>query len=242
MRIRRSPSLNFPPCEILVPLTELTGNPLRFEAKGGQTKSAHQLVQGFQGQWKSKAELTIGTAGECILLPVIAIESAGHNVLPTVLAQYLASATGKAVETSIVQINLAGHTGSDGWHRLAHPAMFDGKVQTGARYWLVDDFVGMGGTLANLRGFIEASGGYVIGCSALTGRADSSTLRLDSATLEKLRSKHGSLDDWWRWRFGYGTDCLTFAEARFLNRAENVDRVRDRMAAAGRRARIKGKP
>lgn len=240
MRIARSLSFNFPSCEILVSLDQLIRDPLRQKAKEGDVQAAHELLQRLRKKREGNTARELAKATKCIWLPVVSIEKSGHNVLPAVLAEYLSAATGHEVTNSILQINVAEHTGADGWHRLAHPALFDGKVQMGARYWLVDDFVGMGGTLANLRGFVEAAGGHVSGCTALTGRADSSTLRLDASLLGTLRSKHGTLDDWWRWRFGYGTDCLTFSEARFLGRAETVDRIRDRMASAGLRARIAG--
>jgi len=42
--------------------------------------------------------------------------------------------------------------GASGWERMARPAMFEGDVIGGRNYLLVDDFVGQGDTLANLRG------------------------------------------------------------------------------------------
>lgn len=44
------------------------------------------------------------------------------------------------------------HTGANGFGRLARQPFFEGVVTAGQDYVLVDDFVGMGGTLANLRG------------------------------------------------------------------------------------------
>ena len=58
-------------------------------------------------------------------------------------------------------------------------------------YVLVDDFVGMGGTLANLRGYIESNGGRVLGAVALTGKPYSAKLTLEEKTLEELRQTHG---------------------------------------------------
>ena len=43
---------------------------------------------------------------------------------------------------------------------------------------MVDDFVGLGGTLASLRGYLIAGGGRVLGTVTLTGRADSAKLAL----------------------------------------------------------------
>jgi hypothetical protein len=49
---------------------------------------------------------------------------------------------------------VVAHTGADGFARMARPAEFAGTIQKGCEYVLVDDFVGMGGTLANMRGYI----------------------------------------------------------------------------------------
>ena len=88
----------------------------------------------------------------------------------------LAQQTGFEMESSLVQINRVGHTKSTGWHRIVYQALFDGEVKTGKAYLLMDDFIGQGGTLANLRAFIETKGGRVVGAVALTGKAYSSTL------------------------------------------------------------------
>jgi hypothetical protein len=57
----------------------------------------------------------------------------------------------------IIQINRVIHTGADGYRRLALPALFGGGVKE-SEYFLVDDLVGQGGTLANLKGFVEGRG------------------------------------------------------------------------------------
>jgi hypothetical protein len=41
---------------------------------------------------------------------------------------------------------------ADGFKRLANQALFSGTVVPGQWYFVVDDFVGQGGTLANLIG------------------------------------------------------------------------------------------
>jgi hypothetical protein len=45
----------------------------------------------------------------------------------------------------------------------------------------------MGGTLANLRGHIEANGGHVIGASVLTGHPNGANIALQPATAQRLR-------------------------------------------------------
>lgn len=67
-------------------------------------------------------------------------------------------------------MNVVGHTGANGFLRLARQAVFDGEVIAGAEYLLVDDFIGQGGTLANLKGYIESSGGIVLGATVSLDR------------------------------------------------------------------------
>jgi hypothetical protein len=52
---------------------------------------------------------------------------------------------------------------TDGFARLAHQARFVGQIFLGQSYLLVDHFVGQGGTLANLIGYIGSQGGLVLG-------------------------------------------------------------------------------
>jgi len=48
-----------------------------------------------------------------------------------------------------------------------------------------------------------------------------------------LRLKHGEgLEDWWNQRFGFGFDCLTESEARYLLNTPDVDRIRNKIIAA----------
>lgn len=93
------------------------------------------------------------------------------------MSQWFAGEFGGAVDRSIVQINRVGHTGASGWTRLANQALFDGDVVAGQHHVLVDDFVGQGGTLANLRGYIIAKGGLVASYVALTGQPRSAKSR-----------------------------------------------------------------
>jgi len=45
-------------------------------------------------------------------------------------------------------------------------------------------------------------------------------LRVDDFIGHALRDKHGrDLEDWWRERFGFGFECLTRSEARYLEKS-----------------------
>lgn len=41
-------------------------------------------------------------------------------------------------------------------------------MERGCSYLLVDDFIGQGGTLANLIGYVESVGGHAVGATVLT--------------------------------------------------------------------------
>jgi hypothetical protein len=155
------------------------------------------------------------------------------------MAGIIGEATGLRVQAGvIVQSNRVGHTRARGWHRLVTPAAFDGPVGIGRRYVLVDDHVGFGGTLANLRGPIEARRGTVIAMATLTETRDARRIAVRVETLDMLREKHGqALETLWQDTFGHGLDCLTDVEAAYLARQPSVDEIRARMAEAAEQAR-----
>lgn len=169
-----------------------------------------------------------------LLVPVHALEDLGYNRIPGAFAELLAERLGLDVDTGIIQANVVNHTGASGWQRMVRPAVFEGPVTPSAEYLMVDDFVGQGGTLANLRGYLLHGGGHVLGATTLTGRADSAKLALHRETLAALREKHDEqIENWWQGVFGYRFDCLTESEARYLIRVENADAIRARLIEAG---------
>jgi len=119
------------------------------------------------------------------LLAVHALETEGANAIPRVFARLLSKMLDLPVANGIIQINRVSHTGADGYHRLALPALFGGEVEE-QEYFLVDDFIGQGGTLANLKGYVESRGAKALGATALTGKAYSAKLRLSPETLLAL--------------------------------------------------------
>ena len=170
-----------------------------------------------------------------VLVSVHAHEGGSVNAIPVALAELLSKRLDIEYKEAIVQTNLVCHTGADGYGRLARQARFEGDVEKGRMYLMVDDFIGQGGTLANLRGWIEKNGGMVSGAIALTGKPYSAILTPSKEQLHELRQKHGTdFEKWWRGHFGHSFDCLTQSEARYLARSPDVDAIRDRLAAAER--------
>jgi hypothetical protein len=233
MKPPRSPWGDFPDVLIHAAESVVKQHPAYRQAKSGDSAAASALVQTACSVPKADelAAMFLGQAPT--LVSAHAFEREGVNAIPEVFAEFLAILLGWPVDSGIVQTNVVAHTGADGFSRLARQPTFTGIVQPGLCYVLVDDFVGMGGTLANLRGYIESEGGWVLAAVALTGKPHSARLRPSGERLVELRSKHGNeLEHWWRERFGHAFDALTESEARYLCRTPDADTIRNRIAAA----------
>lgn len=165
------------------------------------------------------------------MLPVTALEITGINTIPDAMVSL----------GDVVQTNKVGHTKARAFNRLVTPASFEGSVLKGADYVLVDDHVGIGGTLASLKGFLETNGGRVVGMTTLTESRDARQIALRPDTLDVLRAKHGEeLEDLWRRQFGHGLAYLTNVEGGILCRERSVDAIRNRLAQAVLEARERG--
>jgi len=202
-------------------------------AKSGDAEAAKDLVRSTINDDQVEALRCLLDGRKPILVSVHAYESEGVNAIPEAFAEELAVRLGLEIDAGIVQTNVVSHTGASGYGRLARQPVFDGEVIPGAEYVMVDDFVGQGGTLANLRGFIESNGGAVLAAVTLTGQPRSAKLSLDQTKLDELRDKHGAdFEKWWQERFGYSFDCLTQSEARYLADSPDADTIRDRITEA----------
>lgn len=211
-------------------------------AKGGDAEAALTLALQLSSEPAlARLRAIIGNTA-IVLVPVVADETTGFNAIPDALAQVIGRKLDAPVASGgMVQTNKVGHTRAPSFQRLVTPAQFDGPVEEGTQYLLVDDHVGLGGTLANLRGYIEACGGEVIAMTTLTESRDARTISLRSATRAVLWEKHGqALEDLWRAQFGYGIDCLTEVEAQILCRQPTVAAIEDFLAKAAVEARGRG--
>lgn len=228
---------DFPPVPIATPLGTLRDHPDYAAAKGGDADAALRLVLDvLPDQAIEHLRQRLGDRKPTVV-PVLSEEAAGRNKIPLAYALVIAHRLGLPLSTDIVQTVRAERTGEKTDHRLAFQPAFDGPVRAGQEYLIVDDAVTFGATLANLRGHIEANGGRVVQAAALTGYGETATLAVQPAMLRRLREKHGDeLERFWRQEFGYGLDQLTQAEAGHLRKAESVDAIRDRIAAARERA------
>ncbi|EAP0943041.1 hypothetical protein B7802_07790 [Salmonella enterica] len=203
-------------------------------AKAGDKDAAYRLVSDvLTKDAVDKIRNIIGNR-EVLLAAVHAEEASGRNKIPQAMADVLGRVLHQDVDDSIVQTKRVGRTGQDGFGRLANQPEFSGNVRSDVPYFILDDTLTQGGTLAGLKGYIESHGGRVIGASALTGKQYSAKMALSPQTLSQLREHFGGtgLENWWKQQHGYGFDGLTESEANYLLRAGNADKIRDRVLAA----------
>lgn len=230
--LKRTDWGRFPDVVILSEERFVKKHPLYASAKEGDPRTAEGLVDDVLTTDDLSQVQQIMGAARPFLLPVHALETEGMNVIPRVFARTLSRVFDLPVYSGVIQTNRVAHTGASGYHRLAFPAIFDGNV-TPADYVLIDDFVGQGGTFANLKGFVESKGGKVVGAVALTGKSYSAKVRIEEQQLAELRTRHGkSLEEWWFTAFGYGFEKLTQSEGRYLSRVDHADEIRERLASA----------
>ena len=202
-------------------------------AKSGDSDAANNLVCANINLKKVQQLADLLTGRRPLLVSAHAAEREGVNAIPEVFADVLGYNLNWPVDAGIVQANVVSHTGANGFWRLAKQAEFQGPVRKGCEYVLVDDFVGMGGTLANMKGYIESQGGVVLAAVSLTGKPHSAKLAPTPERLKELRVKHGTeFENWWVERFDHPFDALTESEARYLTRTETAERIRDRIAGA----------
>ncbi len=232
----RSPwGKDFPEVILHGRLADATSHPDYAAAKGGDDAAARRLVRDVLSPdaiGKLKALVGVRPA---IALGVHAEEAVSRNAIPSAMADILGKVLGIEVDLDIMQSAKVGRTVQDGFGRLANQPGFDGPVRNDKPYLIMDDTLTQGGTLANLKGYIENRGGEVLAATALTGKQYSAKIAIDSSTLEQLRDQYDGtgLEAWWHNRFGYGFDSLTESEGRYLLRAKDADKVRDRVTAAG---------
>ncbi|WP_226886314.1 phage head morphogenesis protein [Pasteurella multocida] len=223
---------DFPDTVIDRKLGDATSHPLYQNAKKGNVADAYQLAKDLVSDEAVEKLRKIINGRDAILVPVHAEEAVGRNMIPVAVATVLSKKLNLPVDLSIVQATKVSRTGGDGWHRLIYSPAFDGNIPKGKLAIILDDTQTQGGTLASLKGYIEHQKGKVIASYALTGKQYSVQLRLSKETLQELRGKYGSIEQWWSKKFGYDFSKLTEWEARFiLNSRKTPDEVRNTILA-----------
>lgn len=226
----RAPWRDFPPVIRNGGLGDLKNEPEYTAAKSGSNAEAAHLVNRLLTDETVQHFREMAGDRNPLIVSVLATEALGNNKIPLAMAQALGSRLGLQVDMSIRQINKVSRTGAGIDHRFAFQPVFDGTVEAGRNYLIVDDTLSVGGTIAALRGYIENRGGRVIGAGVMTAHEGALTLPVKQTMIDDITRKHGdAMNNYWTKEFGYGIDLLTQGEAGHLRAAENVDRIRNRI-------------
>jgi hypothetical protein len=219
-------------------------HPSYLAAKSGDVGAALQLAVDLMDPLKIQTIVELAAASNAFLLAVSADEASGFNAIPDAMALHLDILTDIPVSIGdIVQSNKVAHTKSKSLQRIVAPATFTGKVEKNRNYLIIDDHTGLGGTLANLRGYIETAGGNVIGCTTMTASPNSHVLGISKSSQLMLIEKYGpEINGFWMERFGHDIECLTEREAKaiLVCRAQSLDALEAQLAQAAEEVRLRG--
>ena len=226
----------FPDAVLAHPLNAARDHADYAAAKSGDNEAALRLARDLvTPDYVERVRAQLPEGSKPVIVPVVAREASGNNRIPDAAAEVLAHRLGTTVDRSIVQSEKVARSNADAMGRLANQPTFEGTIEPGRQYVLLDDTLTQGGTLAQLKTNIERQGGQVILATALTGKEYSRKLALDPQTLGKVRERFGRIEGWWRREFGYGFDGLTQSEARTVLTYDggklSPDALRDRILA-----------
>ena len=212
----------------ILPIVRKKYADLHEKAKAGDVEAAFRLVKAVVKESRIRALAEQHPNAKVAF--VHAEEATGTNRIPEAYANELADYG--FGHTDIVQTNKPQHTGSDRIGRMIRRVRFDGEVEAGAEYILVDDHVTMGGTLRDLKDYIESKGGKVVAVTTLTASAGGSKLQPTAEQIEQLKQK-GITNEQLK-ELGIADDIagLTKGEAREL--LVLADARADRRPASGR--------
>lgn len=215
------------------PLREMQNHTDYTAAKAGDARAAASLVHDLMTEETLQAVKEMVGNRQPIVVGVRAEESVGRNKIPDTMAALISTRNGWEQDNTIKQQSYVGRTGKGSDFRLAFPPTFTGNVQAERDYLIVDDNATQGGTIANLKGYIESHGGHVLGAVVMSARETGLDVAITSDMIEKILNKHGeAINDYWKQEFGYGIDKLTYHEGGTVRSAANLDAIRTRIHGA----------
>ena len=228
-------TVDFPRVVQLTSITKLLSHKDYMAAKAGDIDAAYRLTYDILTDKKRllKIKALKVKYPNAVYVGVHAEERNGKNKIPEALAQFIGNLTGQAVDTEIIQTVKAGRTGQGEMYRLAYRPKFDGHVQAGKEYILVDDVISRGGTFGELKFYIEQCGGKVVQMVAAAAGRFSTCIALTEKTKNVLIKEYGIVSlqrflrelDIYAGNVGY----LTESEARRILEAGPLDRTTNRI-------------
>ena len=147
----------------------------------------------------------------------------GINMIPAAYAAKF-SAAGMTVEHDIIAVTNVSHTNASDISRLSKRMRFEGKVNKGMDYILLDDFITSGAELRDMRDFVQSQGGNVVMMTTFGhgsyGRLKD--IRIDNDYKERLKASGITDRDLRKYGIASEIGCLTIGEAAKLSRLVNA--------------------
>lgn len=213
---------------------EIKSHPDYKKAKAGCEEAAFHMVKDLANEFLLSLKGCF-PEGAYYVSPY-AQEATGDNAIPLLLSLMSADILNGISETDIVQLQRVFHTGADPMERLLLRPSFEGKVESGAGYILVDDVTSMGGTLAELANYIRLNGGTVLGSIVLVNAGRDKSFEPLKKHIKLLEQRY---DDKIRQQFGIQTKALTANEANYLIGFRDFDEIRNRCLKAEKETHLR---
>lgn len=150
------------------------------------------------------------------------IQGDGINMIPAAYAARF-SAIGMTVEHDIIAVTNVSHTNASDISRISKRMRFEGHVNRGADYILLDDFITSGAELRDLRDYVNSQGGNVVAMTTF-GHGSFGKLkdiRIDEAYKQRLGDAGVTDIDLRKYGIASEIGCLTLGEAAKLTRMVN---------------------
>lgn len=206
---------------------DLKQHPDYVAAKSGEHEPAYRLVSEIASQFLQSLEGEF-PEGSYFVSP-FAQEAGGDNAIPLLLSLMAAEQLNGVSETDIVQLQRVFHTGADPMERLLLRPSFEGTVERGGNYVLVDDVTSMGGTLAELANYLRLNGGNVLGSIVLVNAGRDKSFKPVKKHIKLLEERFNEQIEQ---QFGIKTSALTANEASYLIGFRTFDEIRNRCLKA----------
>ena len=145
------------------------------------------------------------------------------NMIPAAYAAKF-SAIGMVVEHNIIAVTDVSHTNAPDISRISKRVRFEGKVNKGTDYILLDDFITSGAELRDMRDYIQSKGGNVVMMTTF-GHGSFGKLRdirIDNSLIERLKASGITDQDLRKYGIASEIGCLTIGEAAKLSRMVNA--------------------
>ena len=156
---------NFPPVCTKARVSALMRHPSFKDAKlGGDFEAAERLVYDLIDV-QGLRELSYRNVGARIV--VVGGGPADTNQIPRAYAEAVSRVMECPLDLGVLKANSPKHTGKSAMRRFLSRAEFAGRITRGATYIAVDDVMTQGGTVSELRQFLQAQGSRVVAVATL---------------------------------------------------------------------------